>query len=95
MITDKLENLYKYEYFFSGIGDFLKVKDSKSLNDIYEKETHGEISIIPIKSNTISENFDNTLLEAHKSLMDVHISLEGTDVIAYANLEDEAVVFTE
>lgn len=95
MITDKIENLHKYACLFSGISDVVKVRDSKSLNDILEKETFGDVVMIPIKSAAIAENFDTSLLEAHKTLMDIHITLEGTDVIAYANLDDEATISKE
>lgn len=93
MITDRLENIHKYDSLFSGVARFINVLATKSLMDVTEKETHGAIALIPITSESISETFDPTVLEAHKTLMDIHITLEGTDVIAYADLDKEAVVF--
>lgn len=93
MITDKLENIYKYDSLFSGVSQFIKVLDTKSLLDITEKETHSNIALIPISSDSVSDTFDPKILEAHKTLMDIHITLEGTDVIAYADLDNEATVF--
>ncbi len=93
MITDRLENIHKYDSLFSGVGQFSKVFDSKSLMDIKEKETYGDIVLIPITSDSVSDTFDKSILEAHISLMDIHITLEGTDVIAYADLDNESTVF--
>ncbi|MFN3754480.1 YhcH/YjgK/YiaL family protein [Flavobacterium sp.] len=93
MITDRLENIQQYQSLFSGIDQFVKVSQSKSLNAITAKETHGEITLIPISSQAVSETFDPSVLEAHKTLMDIHITLEGTDVIAYADLESETTSF--
>jgi len=93
MITDRLENIYKYDSLFSGVGQFSKVLDLKSLMDIKEKETYGDIVLIPISSDSFSDTFDKSILEAHISLMDIHITLEGTDVIAYADLDNESTVF--
>ncbi len=93
MITDRLENIYKYNSLFSGVGQFSKVLDSKSLIDIKYKETYGDIVLIPITSDFISDTFDKSILEAHLSLMDIHITLEGTDIIAYADLDNESTVF--
>lgn len=93
MITDKLENIYKYDALFSGVTQFINVLDSKSLQDISVKESYDKITLIPITSDSISETFDPTVLEAHKTLMDIHITLEGTDVIAYADLDTEATIF--
>lgn len=93
MITDKLENIGKYASLFSGIATFLKVSDSKALDAITEKETHSDITLIPITSNAVAETFDPSVLEAHQTLMDIHITLDGTDVIAYADLDNEAEIF--
>lgn len=49
--------------------------------------------MIPISSQAVSEIIDPSILEAHKTLMDIQITLEGTDVMAYANLEIETKVF--
>lgn len=93
MITDRLENIYKYKTLFSGVAQFSKVLDSKSLMDLKEKETYGDIALIPITSDSVSDTFDKSVLEAHITLMDIHITLEGTDVIAYADLDNESTVF--
>ena len=93
MITDRLENIHQYQSLFSGIDQFVKFSQSKSLDAITAKETYGKIALIPISSQAVSETFDPSILEAHKTLMDIHITLEGTDVIAYADLESETKVF--
>jgi len=93
VITDRLENIYKYGCLFSGIGQLIKVLDSKSLMDIKEKETYGDIALIPITSNSVWDTFDKNVLEAHITLMDIHITVEGMDVIAYADLDNESTVF--
>lgn len=93
MITDKLENIHKYDALFSGVAQFINVLDSKSLQDVTVKESYDKITLIPITSDSVSETFDSTVLEAHKTLMDIHITLEGTDVIAYADLDTEATIF--
>lgn len=93
MITDRIENIYKYNSMFTGVDQFSKVFDLKLLMDIKERETYGNIVLIPVISNSVSVTFDESILEAHISLMDIHITLEGIDVIAYADLENECTVF--
>ncbi|MDI9257713.1 MULTISPECIES: YhcH/YjgK/YiaL family protein [Flavobacterium] len=90
MITDKLENIKHYASLFSGIHPLLQVTAVKSLDRVIEKESHGDITLIPIQSNGVSATFDAELLEAHRTLMDIHITLAGTDVIAYADLQSES-----
>lgn len=93
MITDRIENIYKYGSLFSGVNQLISKLQSKSLFDITEKETYGEIALIPISSDSVSETFDPTVLEAHKTLMDIHITIEGNDSIAYADLDTETTIF--
>jgi YhcH/YjgK/YiaL family protein len=93
MITDRLENIHKYDSLFLGTGQLIKVLDSKPLIDVQEKVNYGDISIIPIMSVSVSDTFDKSVLEAHITFMDIHITLEGTDVIAYADLDNESTVF--
>lgn len=93
MITDKIENLHKYKAIFPYITDLMNILNSKNLIDIIQRETIGVISLIPIKSEKVTENFDKNVLEAHKAQMDIHITLDGHDVIGYANLDDEAKIF--
>lgn len=92
MITDRIENIAKYKSLFSSIPTLLRVQQDKPLEAITEKESYENITLIPITSQAVSETFDVALLEAHKTLMDIHITLEGTDIVAYADLETEATV---
>ena len=93
MITDKLENMHRYQSLFSGLSQLITVVNSKSLDGISETENHGDIRLIPIRSDVVSDTFDPSVLEAHQREMDVHITLEGTDCIAYADLETETLPF--
>lgn len=93
MITDRIENLAKYDRLFPIISDLMKILDSTPLVDIAKKETFGPLALVPINSEEVSDSFDKSVLEAHKTFMDIHITLDGIDVIAYANLDDEATVF--
>jgi YhcH/YjgK/YiaL family protein len=93
MITDRLENINHYKSQFSGIVQLLKAIEMKPLEAITDKVTYDEIALIPISSQAVSETFDSSVLEAHKTLMDIHITLEGTDVIAYADLASETASF--
>ena len=90
MITDRLENIKQYASLFSGIHSLLQVMASQALEAVTEKENHDMITLIPITSNGVSDAFDAELLEAHCTLMDIHITLAGTDVIAYADLQSES-----
>lgn len=95
MITDRIENLAQYKETFPIITDLIKVLDSTPLVDITQKETFGDLTLIPIISEAIADGFDKSVLEAHKILMDIHITIDGVDVIAYANLDDEATIFKD
>ncbi|MGK0137623.1 MAG: YhcH/YjgK/YiaL family protein [Algoriphagus sp.] len=89
MIIDTLNNLHKYSPLFREVNKLLDVLKNKSLPEISEKVCKGDITLIPLRSEGVSENFDPTILESHKALMDIHITLEGLDVIAFADLENE------
>jgi beta-galactosidase beta subunit len=91
MITNKVDNIGQYASLFPGINSLSQVMNLKSLSTIVEKEIHGNITMIPINSLGVSDTFDAELLEAHRTLMDIHITLEGTDVIAYADLQSESL----
>lgn len=93
MITDRIENLAKYDRSFPIVSDLIKILDSTPLADITKKETFGPLALVPIISESVADTFDKSLLEAHKTFMDIHITLDGVDVIAYANLNDETTVF--
>jgi len=93
MITDRIENIGKYSLLFSGVSRLIKILESKQLSDINSKESIDGIDLIPIFSDSLSAIFDESVLEAHKILMDIHITLEGTDIIAYADLKNEATIF--
>lgn len=93
MITDRIENLVKYDRLFPIISDLMKIFDSTPLDDITKKETFGPLALVPIISEEVSTTFDKSVLEAHRTFMDIHITLDGLDVIAYANLDDEARIF--
>lgn len=92
MITDRIENLAKYSQSFPIIDELIKILDFTPLAEITKKEIFGELAIIPIYSKAIIDTFDASILEAHKTLMDIHITLDGTDVIAYADLENESKI---
>jgi YhcH/YjgK/YiaL family protein len=89
MIIDTLGNLYKYSSLFREINQLVDVISKQSLQEISEKVSKGDITLIPLHSEGVSENFDPTILESHKVLMDIHITLEGLDVIAFSDLENE------
>lgn len=95
MITDRIENIGKYEPLFSGITELVSYLKENKLSDISAKTELETIALIPLKSAATGENYDPALLEAHRKLMDIHITLSGTDVISYANLVDEATVSKE
>lgn len=89
MIVDTLSNLQKYSPLFKEINQLMKVLDNRSLLKISEKVCSGAVTLIPLSSEGVSENFDSSILESHKTLMDIHITLKGLDVIAFAELENE------
>ena len=89
MITDKIENLMLYSKMYPEINELIGILKKNELDFLSEKLITANLTLIPISSKETSSTFDNTLLEAHKRLMDIHITLQGVDVIAYAD------VFTE
>lgn len=92
MITDRIENIGRYAALFPGITELVSYMKSHKLADIESKTALETITLIPLKSPGTGENYDPALTEAHRKLMDIHITLSGTDVISYANLDDEATV---
>lgn len=93
MITDTIENLSIYKTIFPEISDLLNTKEFNDLDSLSEKTAINNVTLIPIYSKEISDSFNSKLLESHKKLMDIHITLSGIDVIAYANLNTEVQEF--
>jgi YhcH/YjgK/YiaL family protein len=89
MITDTIENLSIYKAIYPEINQLLSVLESNNLESLSEKMTSDNLTLIPIFSGEVSSSFDSKILESHKRLMDIHITLSGTDVIAYANINTE------
>ena len=94
MITDKLENLFKYAKMFPAIEQVVTYFKNNQLENIKEKTVFKDITIIPITSSD-NVSFDAELLEAHQTLMDIHITLEGIDCMAYASVNNEASLFKD
>lgn len=88
MITGKIEHLSRYISLFPEIAQLEAFTRTKPIETLGEKTSYQDISLIPLVS---PENpaFDETLLEAHRTLMDIHITLEGEDRMAYADLAGE------
>lgn len=95
MITDRIENLPLYKGIYPQLEDFIDFLLTNDLSSVIEKLVFNAITIIPIKSEKPALNFDSSVLEAHKSLMDIHITLKGLDVMAYADLEKESIITKE
>ena len=93
MITDKVENIERYSALYPNISRILASMNREILEAIFEKTIVDGIALIPISSSKVSASFDETLFEAHITTMDIHITLQGVDVIAYADLDSEAKVF--
>lgn len=89
MITDTIENLSIYKAIYPEINQLLNILESNNLESLSEKTTNDNLTLIPIFSSEVSSSFDSKILESHKILMDIHITLSGTDVIAYANVNTE------
>ncbi|TPG40083.1 YhcH/YjgK/YiaL family protein [Flavobacterium pectinovorum] len=89
MITDTIENLSIYKAIYPEINELLNVLEFNRLESLSEKTISNNLTLIPIYSNEVSSSFDSKILESHKKLMDIHITLSGTDVIAYANVNTE------
>ncbi|SHG94736.1 YhcH/YjgK/YiaL family protein [Flavobacterium defluvii] len=89
MITDTIENLSNYKVIYPEITELIDILKKSDLESLHEKTISNEITLIPIQSKKVSESFDENILEAHKKLMDIHITLNGIDVIAYADVNRE------
>ncbi|MDX6190126.1 YhcH/YjgK/YiaL family protein [Flavobacterium sp. Fl-318] len=89
MITDKIENIGLYKVIYHEIDKLIDVLVDQSLDSISEKVIDNNITLIPINSESVTAEFNGKILEAHKRLMDIHITVEGYDVIAYADVDSE------
>jgi beta-galactosidase beta subunit len=72
--------------------EFIKLNELIAVN---QKLEFKNLTIIPISSDGVSDSFDINLLEAHKNLMDIHITLSGEDIMAYADLVTESEICKE
>ncbi len=95
MITDIHENINKYVALYPQLAKYIEYTKNNDINAITKTVEFNGIKIIPITSAATTENFDENILEAHKKLMDVHITLAGLDVMAYADLETETKISKE
>ncbi len=76
MITYRTENLANYNITFLVITDLIKVLDSTPLVDSTQKETFGNLALIPIARNKVVVSFDTIMLEVHKTLIEIYITLD-------------------
>ncbi|AWA28647.1 hypothetical protein HYN48_00305 [Flavobacterium magnum] len=95
MITGTLENIKDYQGIYPAIAELVSYLQHNSLHDLETKTALETITLIPLKSEKTGENFDPRVLEAHKIQMDIHITLSGVDVVAYADLDKESAIFKE
>jgi YhcH/YjgK/YiaL family protein len=89
MIVDAIENLNEYSSRFQSVNKVLEILENISIEEFSRKTHYGEIILIPLNSVAVLGKFDHRILEAHKAFLDIHITLEGIDVIAFADLEHE------
>lgn len=89
MITDTIENLSIYTAVYPEIASLFNVLEINDLGAVCKKTVSDNITLIPINSKGISSSFDNKMLESHKKFMDIHITLAGNDIIAYADMNAE------
>jgi len=94
MITDTLENLENYLSVFPQLEVLTNYLKYNNLENVKENKVIGDITLIPLISEK-NDNFDPELLEAHRKLMDVHITLKGIDRIAYHQLDDKINITKE
>ncbi|MFT4683476.1 MAG: YhcH/YjgK/YiaL family protein [Polaribacter sp.] len=94
MITDTLENLENYLSVFPQLEVLTNYLKYNNLENVKENKVIGDITLIPLISEK-NDNFDPELLEAHRKLMDVHITLKGVDRIAYQQLDDKINIIKE
>ncbi len=95
MITGTLENIKDYQAIYPAISELVTYMANNSLFDLESKTALENITLIPLKSDKPSDSFDPKVLEAHKTQMDIHITLSGVDVVAYADLNKESSIFKE
>ncbi|AWI24460.1 YhcH/YjgK/YiaL family protein [Flavobacterium pallidum] len=95
MITGTLENIKEYQAIYPAISELASYLENHSLSDLDTKTALETITLIPLKSEKPGDNFDPRVLEAHKVQMDIHITLSGVDVVAYADLDKESAIFKE
>lgn len=94
MIIDKFQNLNKYNLIYPMIEQLLQFTYLAELNKLEKKENYQSITFIPIfgKSNP---NIPTDVLEAHQVNIDIHFTLNGVDVIAFACIDTECVLEKE
>ncbi len=94
MIIDKLSNLCIYEVNFPSIKELVDVVNRDELQNIVKHNELNELKIIPIQSEPNSI-VTNNILEAHKKKIDIHITIKGEDIIAFAYIDEECVIHRE
>ena len=88
MILDKLCNLSLYGVQFSSIKNLI---DLCGVDDIVKIDKNTELhdfKIIPIQGEP-NLDFERNILEAHIKNFDIHITIAGSDIIAFSNIDDE------
>ena len=88
MILDKLCNLSLYGVQFPSIKNLVDLVD---VDDIVKFDKNTELhnfKIITIHGEPNLE-FEKNILEAHIKNFDIHITIAGSDIIAFANIDDE------
>jgi YhcH/YjgK/YiaL family protein len=94
MTIDLINNLSNYSFLHKSIESFCEFLKGNSLSEINEKIITKDFDIIPILNDS-NLDIDIELLEAHRKQIDIHIILEGNDIIAFKNLSENLDIYRE
>lgn len=94
MTIDLVGNLKNYKHLHSSLEAFCDFLSDNNLNDVNEKVTAERFNIIPISCES-NIDLDHTILEAHRTQFDIHIVLEGEDIIAFKDLNSGVELYKE
>jgi YhcH/YjgK/YiaL family protein len=95
LITDRIENLALYKSLYPQISELIDYVKANDIGTLSAKLNYKSITIIPITSDKVAVGFDPQVLEAHRKLMDIHITLKGVDVMAYSDIENESILIKD
>ena len=90
MVVNTISNLHLYKGAYKGLEEVIAYLENTDLNDLPAgRNDVSDTMYVVAMSNDQAGSFDG-VMERHEDWIDIHCTLEGTDVVAFAEKDEPA-----